>query len=31
MELNDISEDDRSATVFGVASCFYKFVQQQVS
>ena len=26
-----IRDEDRSATVFGVANCFYTFVQQQVS
>ena len=30
-QTNDITEDDRSATVFGVRSCFYTFVQQQMS
>ena len=26
-----IRDEDRSATVFGVANCFYTFVQQQVN
>ena len=28
---HNCSEEDRSGIVFGVASCFYTFVQQQVS